>query len=104
MVAYYRGSQLVIFNFTTCQPTTFDKTCVVFPREYSELTHESVINYRNGLLIEGVDKIEAMEERGISKKLKPISKALLTRVQRGAVSSKYTTYRIKNIISSALPR
>jgi hypothetical protein len=63
VAAYVSNDTVVIFNFTSWQLKK-DHSCVVKPREYPELKHDSVIAYMHGTLLKG-QQIQTLESYGI---------------------------------------
>ncbi|OQW44755.1 MAG: hypothetical protein A4C66_15275 [Nitrospira sp. HN-bin3] len=100
-VAYAEGnptSKLVLFNFTGHKPGACDETCIVKPYEYKRLSKDSVIGYRWGRIVDGVATIQALARSGVGTKLDTIPPAILTRIQAGALVSKFTPLKIKELL------
>jgi len=69
--------------------------------EYSSLTKDSFVAYRFGqeLTKEAVD---AVENLGIRRYLLPLPKAVLKKIQYGAIKSIHTPGKLKKLITSIL--
>jgi hypothetical protein len=102
LVACQASNAIVLFNFTTVYPETIDQTCVITPREYPILSHNSVIAYQHGKVLEGKE-IDLLFKSGVRRFLDPVPSAVLARIQRGAIESKFTPNKIKILIRSILP-
>jgi hypothetical protein len=101
VVTYYDTTHgreaLIVYNFTSCCPEWKDNTCVVTPGEYSELTRDSAIAYQHGRLIVA-PYIATVVTSGIRRYLDAVSSDLLLRIQRGALTSKFTQTGHKDLI------
>lgn len=101
-VAYHQNDSAVTFNFTTLQDSTRDRTCVVTPRDYQALHHESVIAYQHGILWDS-QQFDCLETHGVRQYLDPIPSDILARIQHGAVQSKFTQNKIKVLFQALFP-
>jgi hypothetical protein len=101
-VAYQQNDIAVTFNFTTLQSSTIDRACVVTPKEYQALRYESVIAYQHGKLWDS-QKFDMLGRGGVRRYLDPIPGGILTRIQCGAVQSKFTPNKIKVLFQALLP-
>jgi hypothetical protein len=98
-VAYTDGipvSKVVLFNFTSYRPGKCDDTCIVKPYEYKQLSRDSVVFYQRGSIIEG-EKIHELRKSRIGKKLDPIPPLVMKKIKAGALSSKFTPIKIKEL-------
>jgi hypothetical protein len=101
-VACETDNLIVLFNFTTHHPGRGDETCIVTPSEYGELKHDSVVPYRHGEILEGL-ALDHFRKSGLSRKLQQnITPELLHKIQVGAVDSRYTIKKIKDIFVEIL--
>lgn len=101
-VAYHQKDIAVTFNFTTLQFSTPDRTCVITPKEYQALHHESVIAYQHGKLWDS-QQFDMLERDGVRRYLDPIPGSILTRIQHGAIQSKFTPNKIKVLFQALSP-
>lgn len=98
-IAYTDGdpvSKIVILNFTTYRPGKCDETCVIKPHEYKVLSHTSVVAYRFGRV--EVENVQTILKSQIGKRLDPIPAVVMTRIHAGALTSKFTPIKIKDLL------
>ena len=86
---------IVLLNFTTYEENK-DCACIITPEEYPCLDHKSVIAYRYGEIV--MDDAITRLERNIRHFFNPLGKSLLKIIQQGALSSRYTPNKIKDIL------
>lgn len=89
-------AKVVILNFTTHYPGKCDETCIVTLAEYSGISHDSVIAYRHGLVLEGDELRNFVARKGTS--LPQISQATLEKIVQGALASSFTPRKIKRLL------
>ena len=96
------GTDLLAFNFTTRRPGRHcDTSCIVLVGEHSFVRHETVVEYRRGIF--GPQKAwEDLVRLGAARSSDPVSATLLLKIQQGALASKFTAEKFKQLVREAL--
>lgn len=99
VIGINKTGQVAIVNFTTKRPGK-DESCVIHAGEHPFVKHETIAEYRKARLLKAQD-VEALEQyAGI--KQAPVSKSLLKRLQKGALTSDFTPQDIQQAVKESL--
>ena len=91
--------QVAIVNLTTCRPGC-DETCLVRIGDHPFVRRDSVVAYQHAKLVEQ-SKLQDWVKKGYCRRMVPTSKALLARVQQGALQSPHTPQKVQAVIRSS---
>ena len=92
--------EVAIVNLTT-KTLASDDTCVVTKGEHPFVQHATIIDYRRGKMI-AKRTLDGAQEHGYLLTQAPVARALLRRIQEGALASRFTQQAIQAAVRPIL--
>lgn len=96
------NGEVVVVNLTSHGKTSCGDHCVVITSaEYASLDHDSCVYYR-AATFNPVQPLDDAKNRGALRQAQPLTPSLLQRIQNGALTSRFTSARLREAIRLSL--